>query len=503
MAEALDHKPQSAGALAFLVETTKKLLIDGAWVDGASGESFETRDPANKKVLAHLVRGTAQDADRAVASARRSFDDRRWRDLTPSQRGKVLWRVGELIDAHGDALAELETLDQGKVWATSRFAEIPASAEQFRYFAGFATKISGQTIAPSISYQPAGKQVFAYTLREPVGVVAAITPWNSPLLMAAMKLAPALASGCSVVLKPAEDTSLSALYLGDLLLEAGVPRGVVNIVTGYGHEVGARLAEHRDVDKLAFTGSTATGRKLIIAASGNLKKLTLELGGKSPYIVLANADLNAAIEGTMRGVYANGGQVCVAGSRIYVARSLFDQFVEGMAQKADAMTMGHGLDRTSQIGPLINPAHATKVKHYLRAGLADGARLVTSGDLDDDGGSFVRPAVVVGAPSSGALMREEIFGPVAMVTPFDEVDEVIHEANDTGYGLAASVWTQSHSQAHLVSSALRAGTVWINGHSYFSPELPKGGWKESGWGTENNAEGLDNYLQTKTVCSIL
>ncbi len=494
--------PDTDQAKAFLATGPKQLLIDGNWIDASNGETFETRDPATLHTLAQIAKGSTADADKAVASARASFEEQRWRGMTPSVRGKVLWKVGELIDQHAEALAELETLDQGKTWGTSRFAEIPASAEQFRFFAGFATKISGQTISPSITYQPLGKQVVAHTLREPVGVVAAITPWNSPLLMATMKLAPALAAGCSMVLKPAEDTSLTALYLGNLLLEAGVPPGVVNIVTGFGHELGARLAEHPDVDKLAFTGSTATGRKLIEAAAGNLKKLTLELGGKSPFIVLDDADIDAALDGVMRGVFANGGQVCVSGSRIYVARPIFDRFVDGLAEKAAGIQLGHGLDHGTRMGPLIHPAHATKVAGYVNGAAKDGAAVITGGELDGPHSSFVRPAVIVNPTADSALMREEVFGPVAAVCAFDDVDNVVRQANDTRYGLAASVWTQNISKAHRVSAAIKAGTVWINGHSYFSPELPKGGWKESGWGVENNAEGLDNYLQTKTVCSI-
>ncbi|MEO0384751.1 MAG: aldehyde dehydrogenase family protein [Pseudomonadota bacterium] len=494
--------PHTDQAKAFLAGGPKQLLIDGDWTDAWSGETFETRDPATLRTLAHLSKGSATDADKAVVSARASFEDQRWRSMTPSARGKVIWKIGELIDQHAEALAELETLDQGKVWGTSRFAEIPASAEQFRYFAGFATKISGQTITPSITYQPAGKQIAAHTLREPVGVVAAITPWNSPLLMAAMKLAPALAAGCSVVLKPAEDTSLTALYLGNLLLEAGIPPGVANIVTGFGHDLGVCLAEHPDVDKLAFTGSTATGRKLIEAAAGNLKKLTLELGGKSPFIVLDDADIDAALDGAMRGVFANGGQVCVSGSRIYVGRPIFDRFVDRLAEQTADMQLGHGLDQGTQMGPLINPAHAAKVADYVSGSAKDGASVITGGGLDGPHNSFVRPAVIVNPKADSALMRKEVFGPVAAVCAFDEIDDVLRQANDTRYGLAASVWTQNLSHAYRLSASIKAGTVWINGHSYFSPELPKGGWKESGWGVENNAEGLDNYLQTKTVCTI-
>ena len=491
-------EPSTPAARSFL-GGRKGHLIDGRWVVG--GDRFETRDPATQRVLAELERGTPADADTAVAAARKSFEDGRWRHLPPAARGKALWALADLIDEHADALAEIETLDQGKTWATSRFAEIPAAAAQFRYFAGFATKIAGQTITPSITHQPEGRKVLAHTLREPVGVVAAITPWNSPLLMAAMKLAPALAAGCSVVLKPAEDTSLTALYLGTLLEQAGLPPGVVNIVTGYGHEVGAHLAAHTDVDKIAFTGSTATGRRLIEAAAGNLKRLTLELGGKSPFIVLEDADLDAAVDGVMRGSFANGGQVCVSGSRIYVARPLFESFADRVVARLGSIKLGHGLDRTSQMGPLISPAHASRVAGYVQG--SHGGALLCGGTLDGPHASFVRPALIASPALDSSLMREEVFGPVAALVAFDTLDEVIGWANDTAYGLAASVWTQGLSNAHRMSGAIRAGTVWINGHSYFSPELPKGGWKASGWGVENNAEGLDNYLQTKTVCMIV
>jgi phenylacetaldehyde dehydrogenase len=282
-----------------------------------------------------------------------------------------------------------------------------------------------------------------------------------------------------------------------------LPPGVVNILTGYGYQVGARLAEHPDVDKLAFTGSTATGRKLIEAAAGNLKKLTLELGGKSPFIVLEDADLDAALDGAMRGVFANGGQVCVSGSRVYVARAIFDRFIAGLAEKAEGMQLGHGLDQGTQMGPLIHPVHAAKVADYVSGAAQDGASVITGGQLDGPHNSFVRPAVIANPNGDSTLMREEVFGPVATVCAFDDLDDVVRQANDTRYGLAASVWTQNHSHAYRLSAAIKAGTVWINGHSYFSPELPKGGWKESGWGVENNAEGMDNYLQTKTVCSII
>ncbi|MBZ9936604.1 aldehyde dehydrogenase family protein [Mesorhizobium sp. BR1-1-16] len=491
--------PSSESARAFL-GGRKKLLIDGAWVEPASGAFFASIDPATGTTLAEIAEGSAEDVDAAVASARRAFESDAWRAMTPTDRGRLLFRIADLIEANADALAEIETLDQGKSFRTARFGEIPGAIAQFRYYGGFANKILGETIPTSIGYQPPGKKLFAYTLREPVGVVAAITPWNSPLLMAAMKLAPALAAGCTVVLKPAEDTSLTALRLGELLIEAGLPAGVVNIVTGYGRTVGAALANHQGVDKIAFTGSTITGKALLDAAKTNLKRLTLELGGKSPAIVLADADLDLAVPGTARGIFANGGQVCVAGSRIYAARPIYDAFVERLAAEAGKLRLGHGLDPNVDLGPLVNQRQADRVAAYVEGGRSDGAEILAGGEQD---GTFYRPTVVVNTRPDMALMREEIFGPVVAVTPFDDVGEVLALANDSRYGLAASVWTESLSNAHRMAAALRAGTVWINCHSYFSPELPKGGHKESGWGYENGPQGLENYLETKTVCAVI
>ena len=479
------------------------LLIDGAWQSAAGGRRLESIDPATGAGLCSLAAGDGTDIDRAVAAARRAFASDAWRLMTPSARARLLWRVGELIEAHLDELAELESLDSGKTLATARLGEIPAAAEQFRFYAGYVTKLTGTTIPTSITQQPAGRRIHAYTVREPIGVVGAITPWNSPLLMAAMKLAPALACGCSVVLKPAEDTSLTAIRLGELLLEAGLPPGVVNVVTGTGREAGAALAAHHDVDKLTFTGSTATGRAIIGAARGNLKKLTLELGGKSPAILLADADLALAVPGVARGIFANAGQVCVAGSRIYVARPLHDRFVAALAEHAASLRLGHGLDPASQMGPLVSRSQAERVDGYVRSGRQEGAELAAGGRRLGANASFFEPTVMTNVHPAMRMMREEIFGPVAAVTPFDDADAVLALANDTSYGLAASVWTESLSQAHRFASALRAGTVWINCHSYFSPELPKGGHRQSGWGVENGAAGLDNYLESKTVCAVV
>ncbi len=496
-------KPETAGAQAFLSVPRKRLLIGGAWVEAAGGATFSTHDPATGEPLAELGEATAADVDAAVAAARAAFKSDVWRGMTPSARARLLWRIADRIEAQADALAELETLDQGKSLKTGRFGEIPAAAEQFRYFAGFATKILGTTIPTSIAYQPPGKTIFAYTTREPIGVVAAITPWNSPLLMAAMKLAPALAAGCTVVLKPAEETSLTALRLGELMIEAGLPAGVVNIVTGSGAVAGAALAAHPDVDKVAFTGSTEVGKLIVGAARGNLKKLTLELGGKSPAIVLADADMDLAVPGIARGIFANAGQVCVAGSRVYAHRSVYDRLVEGLAREAGRLRLGHGLDPQTDLGPLVNRKQADRVAQYVRTGVSEGAEIVAGGLQDGEQQTFYTPTVVTGARADMALMREEIFGPVVAVTPFDEASEALAFANDSPYGLAASVWTAELSAAHRLSAAIRAGTVWINCHSYFSPELPKGGHKQSGWGYENGAPGLENYLETKTVCAVV
>ncbi|TCQ06144.1 phenylacetaldehyde dehydrogenase [Rhizobium sp. PP-F2F-G36] len=496
-------KPESEGAKAFLSIPRKRLLIGGAWVEASGGATFPTDDPATGEPLAELSEANASDVDTAVSAARAAFEGDAWRGMTPSARAKLLWRIADLIEANADALAELETLDQGKSLKTGRFGEIPASAEQFRYFAGFATKILGTTIPTSIAYQPPGKKIFAYTTREPIGVVAAITPWNSPLLMVAMKLAPALAAGCTVVLKPAEETSLTALRLGELMIEAGIPAGVVNIVTGSGEVAGATLAAHPDVDKVAFTGSTEVGKLIVGAARGNLKKLTLELGGKSPAIVLADADMDLAVPGIARGIFANAGQVCVAGSRVYAHRSVYDRLVEGLAREAGRLRLGHGLDPETDLGPLVNRKQADRVARYVRGGVSDGAEIVAGGVQDGEQQTFYAPTVVTGVRQDMALMREEIFGPVVAVTPFDEAGEALAFANDSPYGLAASVWTADLSTAHRLSAAIRSGTVWINCHSYFSPELPKGGHKQSGWGYENGAPGLENYLETKTVCALV
>lgn len=496
-------EPATPGAKAFLAKPVKHHWIGGDFVPASSGRTFAASDPASGRHLADLAEGTFEDVNNAVAAARTAFEDVAWRGMTPAQRARLLWRIADTIEAHADELAELETLDQGKSLKTARFGEIPAAIEQFRYYAGFATKILGTTIPTSIAYQPPGKQLFAYTTREPIGVVAAITPWNSPLLMAAMKLAPALAAGCTIILKPAEETSLTALRLAELLGEVGLPPGVVNIVTGVGEVVGAALTQHHGVDKVAFTGSTETGKLIVAAAQGNLKKLTLELGGKSPVIILPDADLALTIPGVARGIFSNGGQVCVAGSRVYAHQSVHDAVVAGLAKAAMSLRLGHGLDPAADLGPLVNRKQADRVASYVAEGLAQGIDIVAGGRQSGELGTFFDPTVVTRVREEMLLMREEIFGPVVAVTSFDDVDEAIAFANDSPYGLAASLWSESLSSAHRLAARIKAGTVWINCHSYFSPELPKGGHKQSGWGYENGAPGLENYLESKTVCAVI
>jgi phenylacetaldehyde dehydrogenase len=496
-------EPQTAIAKAFLTRPAHHLLINGQLRPAQSGETFETRDPASGSVLGHVARALSVDVDAAVAAARAALESGPWASMTPSARGQLLWKVGELLEARIDAFAEIETLDQGKPFFVGRWAEIPGAVEQFRFFGGQASKITGATIPTGVTYQPQGKQVFAYTLKEPVGVVAAIVPWNSPLVLTAMKLAPALAAGCTIVLKPAEDTSLSALMLGELFAEAGFPDGVVNVITGYGSEAGAALAAHNGVDKVAFTGSTQTGRAILDAAKGNLKRVSLELGGKSPVIILPDADLDAAIQGAANAIFFNSGQVCVAGSRLYAHASIFDKVVEGVAQIAVGMKLGHGLDQATQMGPLVSKAQADKVSGYLEAGKKAGARAIVGGEQFGPAGTFISPTIMTGIKEDMAIVRDEIFGPVLVAAPFEEVDEVINWANNSDYGLAASVWTQSLSHAHRLAGRIKAGTVWINTHSMYDCTLPIGGMKQSGWGRDSGADAIESYLEVKTVCAVL
>ena len=495
--------PQPGDAAAkFLARGAHQNFISGKWTPSAGGNNFDTLDPATGKTIGTLARSDAQDVDAAVAAAREAFDTGAWPRMTPMERSQILWKIADLIEANIDELAELETMDQGKALYVGRWAEIPGAVAQFRYFAGMATKIEGSTIPNSINYQPEGKEVFSYTLKQPVGVVGAIVPWNSPLVLTAMKLAPALAAGCTIVLKPSEDTSLTAIRLAELMAEAGLPDGAINLITGYGAEAGAALANHRDVNKIAFTGSTATGRAILDAAKGNLKRVTLELGGKSPVIIMPDADLDAAIPGAANAIFFNGGQVCIAGSRLYVHDDVFDNVIEGVAEYAKTIKLGHGLNPDTQMGALISKQHAAKVADYIDGARKDGASLLTGGNAVGDNGSFIEPTVVTDVRPDMAISREEIFGPVLVASRFADTDEVMALANDSDYGLAAGIWTESLSDATRMANRLQAGTVWINSHAMYDASLPIGGIKQSGWGRDSGQAALENYLELKTVCAI-
>jgi phenylacetaldehyde dehydrogenase len=483
------------------IRSDHKLLIDGEWVEAASGQTFATINPATEETLGEVAHGQAEDIERAVRAARKAFaDDSPWRRMNASDRGRLIWRIADLIEQNADELAMLESLDNGKPFGVARVADVPLAADLFRYMAGWPTKIEGTTVP--ISALPAPGEYLAYTLREPVGVVGQIIPWNFPLLMAAWKLGPVLACGCTVVLKPAEQTPLSALRLGELLQEAGLPAGVVNIVTGFG-DAGAALAAHEDVDKVAFTGSTEVGKLIVKASAGNLKKVSLELGGKSPNVVFADADLDSAILGAANGIFFNHGQCCNAGSRLYVQKPIFDDVIAGVAEAAKNIKVGPGTDADVEMGPLISDEQFEKVLGYLDSGRADGAEPVVGGGRHGNRGYFVQPTILTNTHNDMKVVREEIFGPVVCAIPFDSPDDIVAVANDTNYGLAAGVFTRDISKAHRTAKRLRAGTVWINTYHVFDAAMPFGGYKESGWGREMGSQVLNNYLETKSVVTAL
>ena len=494
--------PQIHPQVADFIEKPRPMLINGQWVNSISGKTFPTYNPSTSEVLAQVAEGDREDIEQAVRAARKAFEHGPWRKLTASERGRLIWKLSDLLEEHTEEFAYLESLDNGKPLTIARAADVPLAVDLFRYMAGWATKIEGNTIPISVPYTP-GAKYLSYTLREPVGVVGQIIPWNFPLLMAAWKLGPALACGCTVVLKPAEQTPLSALRLGELIMEAGFPEGVVNIVPGYGETAGAALATHPDVDKVAFTGSTEVGKLIVHAAAGNLKRVSLELGGKSPNVVFKDADLDTAIPGAASAIFFNHGQCCCAGSRLYVEKPVFDKVVEGVAEQAKQINVGSGLDPETNMGPLVSQEQLSRVCGYLESGFSEGAKAVTGGHRKGDRGYFVEPTVLVDTNENMKVVREEIFGPVVTAMPFSDPEEILPRANDSEYGLAAAVWTKDISKAHRTAEMLRAGTVWINCYNIFDAALPFGGYKQSGWGREMGHEVLNNYTQTKAICTKL
>jgi len=470
-------------------------LIGGKWMSAKSGKTFEVFNPADGQVFAHVADSDKADVDLAVAAARKAFDGGAWPAMLPRERARLLWKLADLIDANADELALIETLDNGKPLRMARMIDVSAAAEKLRYYAGWATKLTGETVNVS---NPG--QYHAFTLREPVGVCGLITPWNFPLLMAVSKLAPALAAGCTAILKPAEQTPLSALRLGELVQEAGFPEGVVNIVTGFGETAGAAITEHPGVDKVSFTGSTDVGKIILKAASGNLKRVTLELGGKSPVVVFPDADMSKAIPGAANGIFFNSGQVCAAGSRLFAHKKVFDQIVEGVAAHAANLKVGPGVDSDTDLGPVVSQEQFDRVTGYLKAGAAAGANVISSGNPLESSGYFVQPTILTGTTAEMSVRREEIFGPVLCAMSFDDddLDRIAAEANDTSYGLSAYVWTRDVGVAHKMARKLKAGSIRVNGGG-LDEALPFGGYKQSGWGRENGREGIEIFTEVKAV----
>jgi len=469
-----------------------KLFINGRWVDSVSGKTFDTLNPATEDVITSVAEGDSADIDLAVTAAREAFENGPWKKTDARDRGRILLKIAGLIERNKDELALLDTLDNGKPINETTNADIPLVIDCFLYYAGWADKVHGETI-------PVRGEFFNYTLREPVGVVGQIIPWNFPLLMVAWKIAPALACGNTIVLKPAEQTPLTALRLGEICQEAGLPDGVLNIVPGYGPTAGAALAEHMDVDKIAFTGGSATGRIIMQAASKNLKRITLELGGKSPNIVFADSDIDSAVDGAMTGIFFNQGEVCCAGSRLFIEKSIHEEFVDKLSIKAANMRIGNPEDTGTQMGAQVSKEQFDKILGYIDTGKQEGAKLVTGGERCGEKGYFIRPTIFDAVDNNMKIAKEEIFGPVVSAITFDDVDEVVRQGNLSVYGLAAAVWTKDIKKAHRLARDLRAGTIWINAYNAFDAASPFGGFKQSGFGRELGVHALESYTQVKSV----
>jgi phenylacetaldehyde dehydrogenase len=487
----------SAGTRAFLARTGK-LLIGGDWVDAASGETFETRDPATGLVITRVQSGGAEDIDRAVRQARLALEKSAWATLVPAERERLLLKLADLVEKYTPELVEIESLDNGKAATVARMIDIGRAPNFIRYMAGWATKIEGSTITPSVNMGPQVRFT-AYTLKEPVGVVGAIIPWNFPFVMALWKMCPALATGSTLVLKPAEQTPLSALRLGELVLEAGFPPGVVNIVNGLGEAAGAALARHPGIDKIAFTGSTAVGKSIARAAADNVTRVSLELGGKSPVIVMRDANIPQVIAGAARAIFFNSGQVCGAGSRLYVHRDVYEPVVAGIVEAAKKLKLGRGLDQGTEMGPLVSHEQQQRVLGYIQSGVEEGANVLVGGEKWGSEGYFVEPTVLGNTQPQMKVVREEIFGPVLVANSFDTVDEVVEQANNSPYGLVASVWSSDISTVHRIVPRLKVGTVYVNAANLMDPAVPFGGYKQSGYGREMARMAVEMYMETKSV----
>ncbi|MGE6596763.1 aldehyde dehydrogenase DhaS [Bacillus proteolyticus] len=474
------------------LQGTKKLYVNGAFIESASGKTFKTPNPATGETLAIVAEAGREDIHKAVVAARMAFDEGPWSRMSTAERSRLMYKLADLMEEHKEELAQLETLDNGKPIRETLAADVPLAIEHMRYYAGWATKIIGQTI-------PVSGEYFNYTRHEAVGVVGQIIPWNFPLLMAMWKMGAALATGCTIVLKPAEQTPLSALYLAELIEEAGFPKGVINIVPGFGESAGQALVNHPLVDKIAFTGSTPVGKQIMRQASESLKRVTLELGGKSPNIILPDADLSRAIPGALSGVMFNQGQVCTAGSRLFIPKKMYDNVMADLVLYSKKLNQGVGLNPETTIGPLVSEEQQKRVMGYIEKGIAEGAEVLCGGNKPFDQGYFVSPTVFADVNDEMTIAKEEIFGPVISALPFNDIDEVIERANKSQFGLAAGVWTENVKTAHYVASKVRAGTVWINCYNVFDAASPFGGFKQSGLGREMGSYALNNYTEVKSV----